>query len=73
MGYNDNLPGDWPTNTSSAVALEITKGISFDAKAFAVRGEVFMMADKALDTEMVKWVSDDQALKAKRKADCQEL
>jgi len=66
LGYNDNLPGDWPTNyIVKAVALEITKGISFDAKAFAVRGEVFMMADKALDTEMVKWVSDDQAFEGK--------
>jgi hypothetical protein len=66
LGYNDNLPGDWPTNyIVKAVALEITKGISFDAKAFAVRGEVFMMADKALDTEMVKWDSDSQDFEGK--------
>lgn len=59
LGYNDNLPGEWPANyLAKAASLGITKGISFDAKAPAVRGDVFLMTSRVLDKEVVVWDSD---------------
>lgn len=56
LGYNDNLPGDWPTDyLVKAVSLGITEGVTFDAKAPAVRGSVFRLADATLDTKTVTY------------------
>ena len=43
LGYDDNLPGDWPTNfLAKAASLGITKGIVSDSKA-PESGDVFIM------------------------------
>ncbi|MEW6624929.1 MAG: S-layer homology domain-containing protein [Bacillota bacterium] len=60
VGYNDNLPGMWPTNyISKAAQLGVTKGVSFDAKGMAVRGKVFILADQTLDQDVVQWKASD--------------
>lgn len=60
LGYNDNLPGDWPTNyLAKAATLGVSKGISFDAKAAANRGDVFRMTSKTLDEETVTYDKDN--------------
>ncbi|HHU32670.1 MAG TPA: S-layer homology domain-containing protein, partial [Clostridia bacterium] len=59
LGYDDNLPGDWPTNfLAKAASLGITKGIVSDSKAPAVRGDVFVMTSRTLDEETVKYDKD---------------
>lgn len=60
LGYNDNLPGDWPVDyLVKAAALEITKDVAFDAKAPAVRGDVFQFASKTLETKIVSYDKDN--------------
>lgn len=61
LGYNDNLTGPWPTNyLAKAVELDITEGVALNASAPAVRGDVFIMTDNALDTYTVKWSTEHQ-------------
>lgn len=60
LGYNDNLPGDWPTNyLAKAASLGITKDIVSDAKAHAVRGDVFIMTSRTLDKDTVSYDKDN--------------
>jgi len=59
LGYNDNLPGPWPTNyLAKAVELGITDGVTLNASAPAVRGDVFVMTNNTLDCELVQWSTD---------------
>jgi len=59
LGYNDNLPGAWPVNyLARAARLEITLGVPADARAAAVRGNVFIMASRTLDATVVKYDRD---------------
>lgn len=56
LGYNDNLPGDWPVDyLVKAAALGITKDVAFDAKAPAVRGDVFRFTAKTLENNVVTY------------------
>src|SRR5690606_3547449 len=60
LGYNDNLPGPWPTNyLAKAVELGITDGVTLNANAPAVRGDVFIMTDNTLDCRTVYWNADN--------------
>jgi len=59
LGYDDNLPGEWPTNyLAKAAALGITKDIVSDSKAPAVRGDVFVMTSRTLDEHTVVYDKD---------------
>jgi len=61
LGYNDNLPGPWPVDyIAKAGALDITKGVSFDANAPATRVDVAVMADATLDCKVVDWDNDKE-------------
>ena len=72
LGYNDNLTGPWPTNyLAKAVELGITDGVTINASAPAVRGDVFVMTDNTLDCYMVTWSNDEQTWK--RRAGDQKL
>ncbi|KUO51314.1 MAG: hypothetical protein APF76_17710 [Desulfitibacter sp. BRH_c19] len=56
LGYNDNLPGAWPTNyLVKAAGLGITSGIAFDASGAIERGKVFQMLSKTLDEDVVEY------------------
>lgn len=60
LGYNDNLPGDWPTDyIAKAATLGVTKNVSFDAKAPAVRGSAFLMAKNTLEKKVVSYDKDE--------------
>lgn len=59
LGYNDNLPGPWPVDyIAKAGALEITEDVVFTANTNATRVDVVVMADAALDCNVVKWDAD---------------
>jgi len=59
LGYDDRLPGSWPTDyLVKANELGITDGVTFAAKAPALRGDAFIFASRTLDEEMVGWSSD---------------
>lgn len=61
LGYNDNLPGPWPVDyIAKAGALGVTEDITFDAKAAATRVDVVVMANAALDCDVVKWNADEE-------------
>jgi len=61
LGYNDNLPGAWPSNyLTKAISLGITKGVDIGAYDNAVRGPVFALTEKALNTPMVEWKKSDE-------------
>lgn len=66
LGYNDNLPGSWPTDyIVKAVTLGITNGVSFDAKAPATRGDVFVMSDASLGENVATYDKDTNEFNAK--------
>lgn len=74
VGYSDNLPGDWPMNyLTKAVQLGVTKGISFDASAPAVRGSVFALTEKVLDVPMVTWSKDKDVFEVRKDASNNEV
>ena len=56
LGYNDNLPGVWPHNyLVQGADLSITGGLVTNATANAVRGNVFVMLNRAFDNYVVRW------------------
>jgi len=61
LGYGKGeLPGTWPLNyVVQATDLGITSGVTYSANSPAPRGDVFVMASKALDKEMVSWSKDE--------------
>jgi len=60
LGYNDNLPGDWPYDyLIKATDLGVLDDVTLDAAALAVRGDVFVMTSAALDQNLVSYNSDD--------------
>lgn len=61
LGYDDNLVGVWPTNyLAKATSLGLVKGLSYsDAKAAAVRGDIFLVSSRALDEKVVYWSSSE--------------
>ena len=59
LGYNDNLPGNWPVNyVTQANKEEILDNVAIVAAAPATRGDVVVMLDDALDAEMVTYDKD---------------
>jgi len=59
LGYDDRLPGSWPTDyLVKANELGISDDVTFAAKAAALRGDAFIFTSRTLDTNMVKWDSD---------------
>ncbi|MBQ2887787.1 MAG: S-layer homology domain-containing protein, partial [Firmicutes bacterium] len=59
LGYNDNLPGNWPVNyVTQANKENILDRVAIVAAAPATRGDVVVMLDDALDTEMVTYDKD---------------
>lgn len=59
LGYDDRLPGDWPIDyLVEAASLEVTKGLTIDARAAAIRGNVFIMTGRVLDADVVIWNKD---------------
>jgi len=59
LGYDDRLPGSWPTDyLVKANELGITDDVTFAAKAAALRGDAFIFTSRTLDTDMVSWSSD---------------
>jgi len=61
LGYGKGeLPGTWPLNyVVKATDIGITSGVTYSANSPAPRGDVFVMASKALDKEMVTWSKDE--------------
>lgn len=61
LGYNDNLPGQWPADyIAKAVVLGITDDVSFNAAAPAVRGDVFTMTSATLEEKYVSYDKDTE-------------
>ncbi|TDA68880.1 MAG: S-layer homology domain-containing protein [Clostridia bacterium] len=66
LGYNDNLPGSWPSDyLAKAAALGVTKNVSFDAMAPATRGNVVIVADATLDQDVVQYNKDTDSFDEK--------
>jgi len=59
LGYDDRLPGSWPTDyLVKANELGISDDVTFAAKEPALRGDAFIFTSRTLDEEMVGWNSD---------------
>jgi D-Tyr-tRNAtyr deacylase len=59
LGYNDNLPGEWPTEyLAKASELGVTDKVKFNASAPATRGDVAVIASAVLDETWVKYNKD---------------
>ncbi|NPV69755.1 MAG: S-layer homology domain-containing protein [Firmicutes bacterium] len=59
LGYNDNLPGDWPIEyLVKAADLDISDGVTFDSSAPATRGIVAWFAEQSLEVEKHEWDKD---------------
>jgi hypothetical protein len=62
LGYNDNLPGDWPADyINQATTLGVLTGISFAANQASTRADVAMMGSKTLDQNVVTYQSNINA------------
>ena len=67
LGYNDNLPGNWPVNyVTQANKDEILDRVAIVAAAPATRGDVVVMLDDALDTGLVTYDKDTNEFVAKQ-------
>ncbi len=56
LGYNDNLPGDWPFDyLAKAAKLGVTEDITVRAAMPATRGEVAILTDATLDENIVDY------------------
>ena len=72
LGYNDNLPGAWPTNyVTEANKKDVLDDVSIVAAAAAKRGDVAVMVGNTLDTELVTYDkdTDEFVLKQTTKSD----
>ena len=72
LGYNDNLPGAWPTNyVTEANKKDVLDDVTIVAAAAAKRGDVAVMVGNALDTELVTYDkdTDEFVLKQTTKSD----
>jgi hypothetical protein len=60
LGYNDNLPGDWPMDyLVKATKLGVTKNVSVNAAAPATRGDVAILAEQTLEQKTVTYSKDE--------------
>ena len=59
LGYNEKLPGEWPTEyLVKASEVGITDGVTFDATAPATRGNIAILTSQTLDQDMVVYSKD---------------
>jgi hypothetical protein len=59
LGYDDRLPGPWPLDyLVEATRLEVTRDLTLDARAHALRGNVFRLTDNVLNENVVVWNRD---------------
>jgi len=61
LGYSKGeLPGTWPLNyIVKATTIGVADDVTFSSGAPALRGDVFVFAVNALNTEKVTWSSDE--------------
>ncbi|HWQ76188.1 MAG TPA: S-layer homology domain-containing protein [Syntrophomonas sp.] len=60
LGYNDNLPGNWPANyIAKAANLGVLDDLPFIASQAATRGAAAVMGSAVLDEYMVNYLSSD--------------
>jgi len=61
IGYNDNLPGEWPVEyLVKAADLKISKDLIFDGSAPATRGYVAWFSEQSLEVDNVEWDKDKE-------------
>jgi hypothetical protein len=66
LGYNDNLPGNWPADyIGKAANLGILDDITFVANKAATRGEVAMIGSAVLDEDVVEYKASDNIFDSK--------
>lgn len=59
LGYNDNLTGAWPVNyVTKANQINILDDVNIVASAAAKRGDITVMLDATLDTDIVTYDKD---------------
>jgi hypothetical protein len=74
LGYNDNLPGEWPADyISKAANLDIIAKIAFTANKTATRAEVASMGSAALDQYVVEYLADSNTFVNDQKVDADDL
>ena len=63
LGYDDNLPGDWPYDyNTKAGEVGIVKWVNYTSPSSPIsRGEMASIANEALDSYMVSYVANDVA------------
>lgn len=67
LGYNDNLTGTWPVNyVTQANKCEILDDVAIVAAQAAKRGDVVVMLDATLDTDIVTYDKDTNEFVAKQ-------
>lgn len=60
LGYNDNLPGEWPSDyIAKAANLGILDDITFSSNAAAARGLVAVVTSAVLDENVVEYKASD--------------
>ncbi len=74
LGYNDNLPGDWPADyIAKAANLEILDDITFVANKAATRAEIACMGSETLDQYVVEYQADSNTFINDVKVDVDDL
>ena len=74
LGYNDNLPGEWPADyIAKASNLEVIKYITFAATKAATRAEVASMGSETLNKYMVEYQADSNTFINDTKVDVDDL
>ncbi|NLV23069.1 MAG: S-layer homology domain-containing protein, partial [Syntrophomonadaceae bacterium] len=64
LGYNDNLPGEWPSDyIAKAANLGVLDDITFAATQAATRGTVAVLTSATLDENVVEYVASDNLFK----------
>lgn len=59
LGYNDNLTGSWPVNyVTKANQINMLDDVNIVASAAAKRGDITVMLDATLDTDIVTYDKD---------------
>ena len=60
LGYNDNLPGEWPSDyIAKAANLGVLDDVTFVANQAATRGTVAILASATLDENVVEYAASD--------------
>lgn len=68
LGYNDNLPGNWPSDyIAKAANLGILDDITFLSNQDATRGTVAVLASATLDENVVEYLASDNLFNEAKK------